>query len=392
MLTLNVIGTEDKVITGSVNGEKFSVNYNEDVYKDLLVKKAELESIQTMDEYDTWVEAVKAILDTDTQDIITTACPDLKKDSATGKYHIHHGTKTSKKSVPQPIVDVILESVEKGISPDPIVKAWVRFLRNPNFKPSKANLFARYITATIVDHEEAARLVKEEGYIPERANLRATYNDVAISQEGLVVGKKYARLLTEGWEIDQETNKPVKKKLSYVAKPTVDAHTGDVTEGGITEGTFNEDLLFEPPLMGTSGDPFYCGQQKGHAVRVGQKHTLEDWSYVNTNDQTSCVKGLHVGGWQYVQSYRSLNCQLLECFIDPAEIGAICDVSHGDGAMRVREYFIYGATEGRNKGIYHSSHYAAMKDTEWEDYKIDAIEKSNKLMGDLKDDQDELGW
>jgi hypothetical protein len=315
------------------------------------------------------------------------------KDTATGKYHITHGGKVSKKSVPQAIVNVILESVEKDIDPTPIVKAWIRFLRNPNFTPRKSELFARYLTATIVDEEEKIRLIEEEGYVDSKAELRATYNDVAITQEGLIVGKKYAQLLTEGWEIDQETNKAVRKKMPYMAKPTVDQHTGEITEGGIADGTFNEDLVFQPPVMGTSGDPFYCGQQKGHAIRVGQKHTLEDWSYVNTNDDRSCVKGLHIGGWQYVQFYKSLNAQLLECFVDPAEIGAVCDIRRGgDGAMRVREYFIYGATEGRNKGIYHSSHYAKMKDNEWEDYKADAIEKSNKLMGDLKEDQEDLGW
>ena len=86
-------------------------------------------------------------------------------------------------------------------------------------------------------------------------------------------------------------------------------------------------------------------------------------------------------GWQYVQSYKSLDCQLLECFVDPCEIGAICDLSeNSDGAIRVREYFVYGAVAGRTKGIYHSSKYAAKKDAEWLEYKKAAIEQVNGVV------------
>jgi hypothetical protein len=51
--------------------------------------------------------------------------------------------------------------------------------------------------------------------------------------------------------------------------------------------------------------------------------------------------------------------------------------------MRVKEYFIYGAVEGRTKGIYHSSKYASKKDEEWEEMKKAAIEQSNKLVEEV---------
>jgi hypothetical protein len=391
MLTLNVISHGDtKVITGTVSSEKFSLNFDDGIYTSLLKKKEELPSIQTMEAYEKWVQEVKDILATDTEDVITTSCPDLIK-STKGFYHVKVDGVISKKAVPQAIVAVILKSVDQDIDPTPIVKAWIRFLRNPNFSSEKAELFARYITAEIIDWDEVKRLQDEEGFTYEIAILRATYNDVAITQEGLIVGKKYARLLTEGWEIDTETNKAVKTKLSYIEDDSINPHTGEIYKGGVKEDVFNEDLLFEPPVMGVGGDEFYCGAEKGHYVRVGVEHHLPDWSYVNTDDNTAYVKGLHVGGWQYVQSYKGLNCQLLECFIDPAEIGAIVDITQGDGAMRVKSYFVYGATTGRNKGIYHSSHYAAMKDKEWEEYKKKAVEESNKLIGELTEEITELG-
>ena len=97
-------------------------------------------------------------------------------------------------------------------------------------------------------------------------------------------------------------------------------------------------------------------------------------------------------GWQYVKSYEGLNCQLLECFVDPAEIGAICDIwNNTDGAIRVREYFVYGAVKGRTKGIYHSSTYAKMKDNEWEEYKIAAVKSANEAVESLQKEIDNIG-
>jgi len=95
-----------------------------------------------------------------------------------------------------------------------------------------------------------------------------------------------------------------------------------------------------------------------------------------------------VGGLQYVASYKSLNCQLLDCFVDPADIGAICgmnDFADSDGAIRVKAYFIYKATQGRTKGIYHSSKYAAMKDAEWEAFKTSAIDTANEIQAEIVD-------
>ena len=97
-------------------------------------------------------------------------------------------------------------------------------------------------------------------------------------------------------------------------------------------------------------------------------------------------------GWQYVSSYKGLNCQLIDCFVDPAEIGAICGLSESsDGAMRVREYFTYAGNVSRNKGIFHSSNYAKMKDDEWEAYKKLAVENSNKIINTLALAQDQIG-
>jgi hypothetical protein len=397
MLTVNVICVDDaKFIVGSISGKKFNVPYFEETFNSLKDKQSEFGMVTNAEEYSVWEKEVENLLKEKEQDIIVTACPDLYKDPKTGKYFVSTGKngkspKLSKVPVPEKLVTVILESVEKDIDPTPIVKAWVRFLRNPNFSLSKAQKFADYITALIIDMEEAHRLVEEEGLTFDMAKKRATYNDVAITQEGLLVTKKYARLLTEGYVIDEKTNKAVIAPLYGKEDDTVDMQTGVITKGKAILPEAAEDLIFEPPVMGTSGDEFACGDKEGHIIKVGCKHTLKDWKLVNTNDNISCVKGLHVGGWNYVSCYRGLNSQLLECFVDPMEIGAICDVGpNSDGAIRVREYFIYGAVEGRTKGIYHSSKYAAIKDAEWEEMKKEAIEKANKLVSDIQSSMNDL--
>lgn len=389
MLTINVQESNSgRRINGSLNGKTFNVEFSEDLYQRFQKLVVDLQSVDNITDFDEWTLSVQALIDSETErvDIITSSCKDLVCNNVTGKYYLKTDSgKVSKKELPETLVAIILESVEKGIDATPIIKAWTRFLRNPNFTSVKAELFASYITTTIVDDEEVEKLVIDEGYTEEKAIARATYNDVAITQEGLIVAKKYARLLTEGWEIDQETNKAVKKPLFKVNK-TVDQFSGEVSET-TDMPEYAEELTFEPPVQGRGSDAFFCGERKDHIIKVGEIHKLESWDQVNTNDYISCKPGLHVGGLQYVQSYRSLNCQLLDCFVDPAEIGALCDLYRGDGAIRVKEYFIYGATEGRTKGIYHSSKYAAIKDAEWEALKQEAIELSNKKLADQLEDK-----
>ena len=50
---------------------------------------------------------------------------------------------------------------------------------------------------------------------------------------------------------------------------------------------------------------------------------------VDTNDERSCVKGLHVGGLKYIAWYSG---EIHNVFIDPMHVGAVPDSR--DGAIR----------------------------------------------------------
>jgi len=381
MLTFNVSSfNEDTRVAGTLNSEKFNVKYSEELVTALKELQNDYEEVTNYAEHEVWVKKVQSVLDGVSEgDVVTTACQDLMLDERTGNYHVKTDDEISKYPVPAPLVKVILESVDKDIDPTPVVKAWIRFMRNPNFSANKAEYFARYITAEIVDWEEEARLEEEEGYTHEKAVQLSIYNDVAISTEGLIVAKKYAKLLTEGWVIDPETNEAVLEDL-YKVNKTVDKFSGEVTET-VDYPEFAEELTFEPPIMGRGGNAFLCGDVKDHIIKVGEVIKLQEWSQVDCTDDQFGRPGLHVGGLRYVSAYKSYNNQLLECFVDPAEIGAFVDGE--DYAMRVREYFVYGAVKGKTKGIYHSSKYASMKDAEWEEYKRQAIENANKAIDEM---------
>jgi len=383
MLTLNVINSQEgDRINGTVDGDKFNIEFDKEKLEELNDLQKDYEIIEDMDEYQSWLTTVKGIIESsNAEDIISSSCKDLMHDTKTGMYYIKVGSKISKHPVPVKLVAVILESIEKGLDATPIIKSWVRFLRNPNFSSMKAELFANYITAEIVDFEEVDKLVDEEGYTYEKAVDRATYNDVMISNEGLLVVKKYARLLTEGWVIDPETNEAVLKDL-YDTKKTVNKFSGEVTET-VDYPEYAEELTFEPPIMGRGGNAFYCGEEKDHVVKVGNRIYLESWNQVDTRDNCFGNPGLHVGGLRYVSQYKAYNNQLLECFVDPTDIGAFVDGE--DYAIRVKEYFVYGAVKNKNQGLYHASKYAAIKDSEWSTYKLEAIELANELHADVVD-------
>jgi hypothetical protein len=363
LLTVNKLNKE--TITGVVGNDKYRIPYDEETYNELLELELLFEKAESVEEATAIIVYAMALTLQTTETVIASECPHLKYDSNNGNFYLHQNGQTSSIPVPKALANKIVESVEKDLPFEPLVKAWIWFLRNPKFTLDKAHLFANYLLTTVVDDKEALKLQIEEGLSTEKANELATYNDIGITKNGLLVTYKYA-------QIQSDHDYTVEYSEDGEAKVNLKA----------------EEYQLIPPVMRTSGDAFYANELLGHNIKVGAIHRLPDWSYVNTNDQQSCVKGLHLGGLRYIKGYGGSGNLLLNCFVNPMHIGAF---DHdGRGAIRVLEYFVHSAQFAPNKQMYHESNYLSHTETEWAIMREEAIKKSEETIAKLKNYQEQI--
>lgn len=380
MITINRMGD---TICGSVNNEQFGVPFTEERYTSMVKLQEKANSVESMVEYQEIIDEFQGLIKVDYKETVESECPYIHVNNATGTFHLKtESGKISSVPMPDALVERILDSMDKKIDFLPLIKMWTRWLRNPilHTKTSmgKGEDFStrmfNYINATYTNHEMVKALMEDEGVSEEVAIERATTYQVGITVEGLLRTFKVSK------EID------IKYALEdgkAVAKPRREAQSIDPDTGLITyEELSNEGRLFQPAVMGNGGDEFYCGDVLGHHIKVGLLHRLPDWSYVNTNDYKSCVKGLHCGGLDYIRGYQHGNTETHNILVDPMNIGAVPDDQ--SGAIRVLEYFVLDAFSGVNGSIYHSSKYAAESDKAWEEHRDEVI----KELGEFKDDID----
>ena len=214
----------------------------------------------------------------------------------------------------------------------------------------------------------------EKGLAEDVAIELATVYQIKITNEGLLNGYKVSRELLHSFDV--ETGEKVDRY-----KRTFNVDTGEIESEGLPQ--YIEDRVFEPAVMGTEGDAFYCGDNKGHHIKVGQTHSLESWDQINTNDNATCVPGLHIGGLRYIAWYAG---EIHNVFVDPMHIGAIPDSS--DGAIRCLQYFVHSSLAGVNGSMYHSSTYAAMTDEQWATLRLEIMRGNLEKVEQLrKEDQ-----
>tara|TARA_Y100000401_G_scaffold117581_1_gene127362 strand:+ start:4785 stop:5957 length:1173 start_codon:yes stop_codon:yes gene_type:complete len=370
MITINVI---EGRISGSYGDTPFSVNYDEVTYNKMVTLQSKAEEVTTMDEYNALMEEFAKLTVQDYKTTIETDCPWIHVNEATGQFFLTYGGVVSSIPMPQALVDRILASMDKEAEYLPLIKMWIRFLRNPILRKKMdngngenfADRFFNFVNLEYVHPKLKKELMEDHGLSEEVAERRATMYQMKITKEGLLNGYKVSEeVLTK---YDTETGEEVDRY-----KRMFDPDTGEISGDGLPEHV--EDRLFQPAIMGTSGDAFYCegpnGYAKpGHFIKVGCTHRLPDWSYVNTNDNQFCVKGLHFGGLKYIACYRG---EIHNIFVDPMHVGAVPD-DH-DGAIRCLQYFVHSSLAGVNGSIYHSSTYAAKTDEEWEEMRKEAVE------------------
>ena len=380
MISLNVI---DGNIVGSYGEKSFSVTYTEELYAQMqeLAKKAD--RVETMDE-------LKAILDTfdglaveDYTKLIEDKCEFIYVNQATGQFFLKTGDVISNIPMPTALVERIYESMDMGLDFMPLVKMWTRWLRNPILwkKMHKktgeefSTRFFNFINLKYVHPVLYKELTEEKGLSPDVAIKKATMYQMKITKEGLLNGYKVSTEVLH--KFDAESGEIVDRY-----KRTFNVDTGEIESEGLPE--FVEDRLFQPAIMGTSGDAFYCEgpngyANPGHFIKVGCTHRLASWDQVDTNDYNSCVKGLHFGGLEYINR---ISGEIHNIFVDPMHIGAVPD-DH-TGAIRCLQYFVHSSLAGVNGSIYHSSTYASKTDSEWATARREAVEKSSSRIEEIQ--------
>ena len=370
MIIVNRIG---EMINISCNGEDKSVAYSKKAMEKLIKISEQSEEVSTMEELNALSEKVEKICSNVVSEMFSDIHEDLFKDPKTGSYHLRLSASPeviSSVAMPEPLVRRIEESIEKQLSIDPLMKCWVRFLRNNKANNSDfAERFFQYIDMKYVSPAIKSEKMKE-GFSDSIATEMATVYQVKITKEGLVNCYKISTEVDWKYELNQD-GEPVRKDRY---QKTFDETTGEIT-GDNRDEEIIEKRLFMPAVMGDRGDKFYCGSKLGHIIKVGEVHRLEDWSMVNCDDHTSCVKGLHVGGLDYIAHYSG---EIHNVFVDPMNIGAIPDSN--TGAMRVLEYFVHSSMVAVNTSIYHSSKYGSKTDSDWDDIKKELFIRNKEVL------------
>jgi len=368
MIHVNRIG---EMISGSYGNTPYSRNYEEDVYNEMLSLATQADVVSTVEEYNGILEKFALLT---TEDFDKKMIHDqflggvsLHKDSA-GRHFVQFGEgEVLGTPLPESLVNRFYESHDKGVDVSPLYKLWMRWLRNPILSKKNEKFTERFfdfIDMKYVHPTLKKELMEEHGLSEELAEQRATMYQVKITKEGLVNAFKVSREIMHKY--DSETGEEVPRY-----KRTFNVDTGEIEGEGLPDTV--EERLFEPSVMGTGGDAFYCEgangfTNPGHFIKVGCTHRLSSWDEVNTNDNATCVKGLHVGGLKYIAWYSG---EIHNVFIDPMHIGAVPDSE--DGAIRCLQYFVHSSLVGVNGSMYHSSAYAAKTDEEWVKLKHDVL-------------------
>ena len=375
MITINVI--EDK-ISGSYGDTPFCVNYDEGVYTQMQELADMASKAATMEEYERVIRSFAPLAVMDYTQTVESQCEFIHVNKGTGEFFLKHNGVVSSIPMPKALVDRIFESIDKGISFDPLVKMWTRWLRNPilrnktkkGFGMDFSTRFFNFINMQYVHPKLKQELIEEHGLSEEAADKRASMYQMKITNEGLLNGYKVSREILDKYNAETGEVEPRYKR-------TFNPDTGEIDSDGLPEKV--EDRLFEPSVMGNGGDAFYCEGPNGyggtprHFIKVGCTHRLASWDQVNTNDTRSCVKGLHVGGLKYISWYSG---EIHNVFIDPMHIGAVPDDE--DGAIRCLQYFVHSSLAGVNGSIYHSSTYGAQTDAEWDSMRAEAVQEKSE--------------
>lgn len=370
MLIVNKHGEKDNAyITGSYNGIVFGVSFDETKFEEMKKLEARANAATDMEELKSILEEFEPLTKESYKELVETKCEWVYVNKHTNKFYLKTGSRISSKALPKAFVDRILESVDKKIDIMPLVKCWIRVLRSPIYSDAKAANVAWYINQVYTNATLVTKL-QNDGLHADVAKQRATSFQTPITQEGLLGTYKVVDEIDYKWVLDGDGER---KRVDRYGKE-IDEITGLIT---YKKPEHAEDFLFEPAVQHQNGDEFFCGDKAGHVIKVGFAHYLDNWDKVDTNDNHSCVPGLHCGNQDYIRSYQTNGTVTLNIFVDPMDIGAV--VRDNTGALRVKRFFAHSIFGGTNRSIYNSSTYAAQTDAEYRKMLDEAITATGEL-------------
>ena len=183
-----------------------------------------------MDEYNALMEEFAKLTVQDYKTTIETDCPWIHVNEATGQFFLTYGGVVSSIPMPQALVDRILASMDKEAEYLPLIKMWIRFLRNPILRKKMdngngenfADRFFNFVNLEYVHPKLKKELMEDHGLSEEVAERRATMYQMKITKEGLLNGYKVStEVLTK---YDTETGEEVDRY-----KRMFDPDTGEIS-------------------------------------------------------------------------------------------------------------------------------------------------------------------
>lgn len=294
VININVSGD---VISGYYGKEQFVVKFDKKRYDAMSKLQEKADKVKKFEDLKPIFADFEKLTHQSFKELVETKCDYIVVNESSKKFYLRSEGVVSSIAMPKSLAERIIESAEKGVDFMPLVKLWTRWLRNPVLRglnktgrESFSQMFATYINTNFVNREKRNKLI-DEGLAEDIATTYASVKDVSITQEGLLCTYKAAHEILTKYALDAEGNKIVVDRYSK----EIDENTGVILTNFPETA---EGRLFQPPVMGTGGDAFFCEgangfQDEGHFIKVGCVIRLSDWDKVNCDSNESCVKGLH---------------------------------------------------------------------------------------------------
>jgi len=406
-----IVNRTEKNIVGSISGKPFSIPFKESTFKKLKSIEEGFAKIKTKGLIEVSIKEAKELTTLNFGELVASKNPYLMFNPVKNKYFlvINKGKKDElidDRELPDKLAEKIQDSFEQDFDYMPLVKTWGRFLqRDVPYDIYDAALFTHYLTSMYIDYDKVDELVEKEGLDSSTARERCTFNDLAVTQEGLLATYKVVEEIIKEWVIvtDDDGNIvldsegiPKKKQVlmdQYKSQYKINPITGETTTKE-NKPRYVEDRLFTPALY-KNGENFYSGKDYGYIYKVGEAQYLPEIHPTTgkpakiNHSNTIGGGGLYTGGLDYIKNYRGEQNPVLVCFLDPANI--ISFQSEGQ-AIRTWELFPHNILEDEAelKGFYHSSEYAKESKERTNKRFEDIISKRQEELDQLKEVSNKL--